>query len=157
MKASVFRRIINLWPPLLFAGIRAKSVSDNYREIEVVLKLHWYNRNYVKVHYGGSLFSMTDPWYMLMLMENLGREYYVWDQRASIDYVAPGRGTVSARFSLDEVLLDEIRAKTADGEKYLPEFKIEIFDEQKKLVARVNRTLYVRRKPEKTGQEKSSN
>lgn len=146
MKAYLFRRLINSWPPLFFAGIAAKSISDDYRAVEVVLKLRWYNRNNVGVHYGGSLFSMTDPWYMLMLMQNLGKEYYVWDKLASIDYIAPGRGAVRARFQIDDALLDDVRAKTASGEKYLPEFQVDILDENKKLVARVKRTLYVRKK-----------
>ena len=111
------------------------------------MKLRWYNRNYVGVHFGGSLFAMTDPWFMLMLMHNLGREYYVWDKRGAIDYIAPGRGTVTAHFQIDDDVLDEIREKTASGEKYLPEFHIEIRDEQQQVVARVHRVLYVRKKP----------
>lgn len=147
MKAGVFRRLVNLWPPLLFSGISARTIAADYRSVEVVMKLRWYNRNYVGVHFGGSLFAMTDPWYMLMLMNNLGRDYYVWDKRGTIDYVAPGRGMVSARFHINDAILDDIRAKTANGEKYLPEFHVEIFDEDEKLVARVHRVLYVRKKP----------
>lgn len=151
MKAGVFRRLVNLWPPLLFSGIRAKSISDDYRQVDVTLTLRWYNRNYVHVHFGGSLFAMTDPWYMLMLMHNLGRDYYVWDQRGTIEYVAPGRGVVTARFRLDDAIINEIRERTADGEKYLPEFHVEIFNEQQELVARVHRVLYVRKKPAARG------
>ena len=111
------------------------------------MKLRWYNRNYVGVHFGGSLFAMTDPWYMLMLMNNLGRDYYVWDKRGAIDYIAPGRGMVTAHFHIDDAVLDEIRARTAQGEKYLPEFHVEIRDEQQQVVARVHRQLYVHKKP----------
>ena len=147
MKAVVFRRLVNLWPPLLFAGIRAKVIRADYRYVEVVMKLRWYNRNYVGVHFGGSLFAMTDPWFMLMLMHNLGREYYVWDKQGAIDYIAPGRGIVTAHFQIDDDILDEIKARTANGEKYLPEFHIEIRDEQQQVVARVHCVLYVRKKP----------
>lgn len=111
------------------------------------MKLRWYNRNYVGVHFGGSLFAMTDPWFMLMLMHNLGREYYVWDKQGAIDYIAPGRGIVTAHFQIDDDILDEIKARTANGDKYLPEFHIEIRDEQQQVVARVHRVLYVRKKP----------
>lgn len=31
-------------------------------------------------HYGGSPYSMTDPFYMLVLIENLGREHIVGGQ-----------------------------------------------------------------------------
>ncbi len=82
--------------------------------------LSWYNRNYVGTQFGGSLYSMVDPFYMLMLMENLGRDYIVWDKAASIDFISPGKGPVYAEFFIDEALLDEVRRQTEGGEKYLP-------------------------------------
>lgn len=147
MRPRTMRRLINLWPPLLFSGIHATSISDDFREVDVALQLRWYNRNYVGTQFGGSLFAMTDPWYMMMLLHNLGKDYFVWDKHATIDYIAPGRGKVTARFRLYDDVLHEIRERTAFGEKYLPEFVVEIVDEEHKLIARVNRTLYVRRKP----------
>ncbi|PHV09757.1 DUF4442 domain-containing protein [Chitinimonas sp. BJB300] len=149
MKSRTFRWLINLWPPFLLTGVHATRVSTDYRTAEVSLKLHWYNRNYVGTHFGGSLFVMTDPWYMLMLMQILGRDYYVWDQSASIDFVAPGRGTVRAKFEIDEAILTEIQARTADGEKYLPQFNINIVDDKEQLVAQVRKTIYIRKKPPK--------
>ena len=132
---------------MLFAGIRCIYLAADYRTAEVSLRLHWYNRNYVGTHFGGSLFSMTDPWYMLLLMQCLGREYWVWDRRATIDFMHPGRGRVTARFVLDDAILAEIREHTAAGEKYLPTFSIEVNDEAGQLVAQVVKTVYVKRKP----------
>ena len=149
MKANTLRRFVNLWPPFLFAGISATRLSEDYREAEVVLKQHWFNMNYVGVHFGGSLFAMTDAFYMIMLMHVMGKDYYVWDRRACIDYLKPGRGTVTARFKIDDATLADIHAHTADGEKYFPEFTVEITDAQGEVVARVLKTLYVRKKPPK--------
>ena len=73
------------------------------------------------------------------------------DQRASIEYLKPGRGTVKAWFRLDDAALATIRENTAGGEKYLPEFDVEITNAGGAVVARVQKTLYVRRKPPKTG------
>jgi acyl-coenzyme A thioesterase PaaI-like protein len=149
MKASTLRRLINLWPPLLFSGIRLTHLSPDYRSAETRLTLRWYNRNYVGTAFGGSLFAMTDPFYMLMLIKTLGRDYIVWDKAASIDFIAPGRGTVTAKFTLDDETLARIRAATAGNEKYLPQFPVDIRDEQGKSVARVIRTVHIRRrKPE---------
>ena len=146
MKANTLRHIINLWPPLFFNAIKVTRISDNFREIDVTLKLRWYNRNNVRVQFGGNLFAMTDPWYMLMLMENLGRDYYVWDKKATIDFISPGRTDVTAKFILTEEKIAEIMAATANGEKYLPDFEIGIYNKEHVLVARVHRTVYVKRK-----------
>jgi acyl-coenzyme A thioesterase PaaI-like protein len=149
MKADTLRRIMNLWPPFLFSGISLTRVSEDYREAEVQLKKHWYNQNYVGVHFGGSLFAMTDACYMVMLVQVLGKAYYVWDQRATIEYLKPGRGTVKASFTVTDERVREIEERTASGEKYLPEFTVEIIDAEGDMVARVVKTLYVRRKPPK--------
>src|SRR5690606_3003950 len=128
LNPRTFRRLVNLWPPLLFAGIQVTHISEDFRRVDVALKLRWYNRNNVGTQFGGSLFSMTDPWYMLMLMHNLGSDYYVWDKQADIEFIAPGRGKVSAHFHLDDEALARIRANTANGEKYLPCFTIDVVD-----------------------------
>lgn len=146
MKANTFRRLMNLWPPFFFAGIRVTRIAEDYREVDVVLKLHWYNRNYVGSHFGGNLFSMTDPFFMLMLMHVLGKPYLVWDRAATIEFVAPGRGTVHARFRLGEAEIEDVRAHTAGGDKYLPTFHVDVVDTQGQLVAKVDKTVYIRLK-----------
>jgi acyl-coenzyme A thioesterase PaaI-like protein len=147
MKAGLFKTFVNLWPPMFFSGIKVTYLSTDYKETRVTLKLRWYNKNYVGTQYGGSLISMTDPWYMLMLMSNLGRDYFVWDKHAEIDYIAPGKTHVHAQFKITDDIIDDIRAKTANGEKYIPEFIVDIKDDNDKLVARVKRRVYVKLKP----------
>jgi acyl-coenzyme A thioesterase PaaI-like protein len=145
--ARTLVRGMHLWPPFLGAGIRLRRMSEDFREAEVELRLGRLNRNAVGTQFGGSLFAMTDPFYAIMLMRNLGREYLVWDKAASIEYMAPGRGTVRARFALSEARLAGIRAQAAGGEKVLPEFDTDIVDAKGEVVARVHRTVYVRLKP----------
>jgi len=145
-KARLLRWVMTLYPPYLGAGVRVLHIGSDFREVKVRMGLGWYNRNYVGTQFGGSLYSMVDPFYMLMLMENLGRDYIVWDKAAAIDFISPGKGPVFAEFSIDQGLLDEIRQRTAGGEKYLPQLKVQIHDGSGTLVARVDKTLYVRRK-----------
>ena len=103
------RWLLNLWPPFLGAGIRIKRLQADWREMDVEMKLHRWNSNYVGTHYGGSLYSMADPFLMVMLIENLGRDYMVWDKSASIRFRRPGRGTVSVNFRLSGEQIEEIR------------------------------------------------
>lgn len=146
MKARTLRRLLNVWPPLVFAGIRTTRLDDDFRTAESELRLGWLNRNYAGVHFGGSLFAMTDPYYMIMLSHVLGPDYTVWDKAATVDFVSPGRGTVRCGFRLEAERVEAIRAATADGAKALPVFRCEVVDDAGALVATVDRTLYVRRK-----------
>lgn len=148
MRAGLFKALINWYPPYLGAGIRLARISDDYRDLLVQMKLRFYNRNFVGTHFGGSLYAMIDPFYMLMLMQVLGRAYIVWDQAATIKFKKPGRGTVSAHFLLTDRVIADIRTQTADGDKYLPEFSVDITDSDGELVARGFKTLYIRRKQE---------
>ncbi|WP_313223073.1 DUF4442 domain-containing protein [Stutzerimonas nitrititolerans] len=145
--ARLLRWLMNFYPPYLGAGIRVRHISDDFRQAQVRMGLRWYNRNYVGTQFGGSLYSMTDPFFMLMLLQNLGDDYVVWDKAANIEFVSPGKGRVYADFTITEQLLDEIRQHTAGGDKYLPRLHVEVRDEQGTLVARVQKTLYVRLKP----------
>ncbi|WP_313210502.1 DUF4442 domain-containing protein [Stutzerimonas nitrititolerans] len=146
-KARLLRWLMNFYPPYLGAGIRVRHISDDFRQAQVRMGLRWYNRNYVGTQFGGSLYSMTDPFFMLMLLQNLGDDYVVWDKAANIEFVSPGKGRVYADFTITEQLLDEIRQHTAGGDKYLPRLHVEVREEQGTLVARVQKTLYVRLKP----------
>jgi acyl-coenzyme A thioesterase PaaI-like protein len=140
------RRVLNLYPPLCFAGIRVLDIADDWKSARVVLRKRWYNGNYVGTQFGGSLFAMTDPFWMILTMRCLGSGYIVWDKAAEIEFVAPGRTDVFAEFRIDEAMLDEIRAATAGGEKYLRWCETEVRSADGELIARVRKQLYVRRK-----------
>ena len=140
------RRLVNLWPPFLGAGIRIKHIAPDMKAVDVEMKLRFWNANYVGTHFGGSLFAMTDPFYMLMLMANLGRDYIVWDKASSIRYRKPGKGTVRAEFRLSDAQLDDIRERLKTLPKYEPRFFVEVKDDQGIVIAEIEKLLHVRRK-----------
>ena len=148
MKASLFRRGINLWPPFLFAGIHVTAISADYRYVRVELRQRPWNVNYVRTHFGGSLFAMTDPFWMLCLLQNMGSRYFVWDKAGSIEFLKPGRDVVWTEFRLDDATLEEVKAATANGDKYLHWFENEVLDASGEVVARVRKQVYVRLKPD---------
>ena len=149
MKASTLRHGMNLWPPFLFTGIHVAEISPDWRHARAELRMRPWNRNYLRTHFGGSLFAMTDPFWMLLLIHRLGEGYYVWDQSGAIDFVKPGRGTVSASFTIDDATMAEVLAATAHGGKYLHWFENEVLDADGEVVARVRKQVYVRRKPDR--------
>lgn len=146
MNATLLRRGMNMWPPFWGAGIKVKEISQDYRKVLVRLKLGLTNRNSMGVHFGGSLFSMTDPFFMIMIQENLGKGYFVWDQAAKIEFIKPGTGTVKAAFEISQDQIDELIDAAAGGEKVLRDFVVEVKNSQGELVCRVTKTIYVRKK-----------
>jgi hypothetical protein len=138
--------LINLYAPFLGAGIRVKRLQSDWKAIDVEMKLRFWNANYVGTHFGGSLYSMTDPFYMLMLIENLGREYLVWDKSANIRFKKPGAGKVWASFRLSDEEIEEIRREVDSRGKCEPEFLVEVKDETGTVIAEVRKVLYIRKR-----------
>ncbi len=144
LRQIFLERFINLYPPFLGAGIRSRRIDDLTTRVE--LKLNAFNSNAVGAHYGGSLYSMCDPWYMLILIRVLGRDYIVWDKAATIQFLQPGRGTVTATFNIPQSRISEIRPAADAGQKIEPTFDVDIFNSNGQVVAHVEKLLYVRKR-----------
>ncbi|WP_158942239.1 DUF4442 domain-containing protein [Granulicella sp. S190] len=139
---SWWLRHIGWWPPLFGTGIKVTRLDKDLRAIDVAMPLRPWNRNYVGVQFGGSLFALTDPFYMIMLATNLGPKYVVWDKAASIKYKKPGLGRVRAEFRLTAERLGEIR-ETVDREGRTDvRFVVEVKDDDGGVVAEVERVIY---------------
>ena len=144
--ANGMRRLFNLWPPFRGMGVKVVELDPGFRHATVELRMRLLNRNYVGTHFGGSLFAMADPWFMILMMHRLGEEYVVWDKAGSVRFLKPARGTVTARFEMPEESVAQARERTAGGGKHEPVFKAAIVDAQGVTVAEVEKTLHIRRK-----------
>ncbi|AJR07921.1 hypothetical protein H744_2c1242 [Photobacterium gaetbulicola Gung47] len=147
-RPPIVKFALNMWPPFWGAGIRIVRISEDFRQVRIQLKLKWWNKNANRTQYGGSIFSLTDPVYALMLIGILGKEYFIWDKQAEIHYLKPGNTDLFADFLISEDQLGQIMAATACGDKYFPEFVVQVKNTQGEVVSQVKRVLYVRKKPQ---------
>jgi len=146
MTARKLKRLLSVYAPYLGAGVRVTHISDDFLTARVEMPLRFYNRNYVGTHFGGSLYAMVDPFYMLMLINILGPDYIVWDKSAAIRFKRPGKGTVKAVFTIPAEKVAEIKAAADSLEKVEPQFQVLVTDAEGQVVAEVDKLLYVRRK-----------
>lgn len=146
LSPSVLRLGMNIWPPFLGSGIKVTEISQDFRKVRVQLKMRFYNRNYVGTHFGGTLFAMTDPFYMLMLLKNLGPNYIVWDKASKIEFKKPAKGTIHAVFEMHENEFKEISEMANANQKYIFDKEVKVLNEHNEEVACVIKTLYVRKK-----------
>ncbi|WP_342318899.1 DUF4442 domain-containing protein [Corynebacterium mayonis] len=135
-----------LWPPFLGAGIRVVEFAEDGSRVVVKHKLNKLNQNIVGTAFGGTIMAMTDPFFMLASMARLGEGYRVWDTAGEVRFVKPGRGTITATMEISDETYELIRAKTADGSKYLHWFETDVVDEVGDVVAHVRRQVYYRQK-----------
>lgn len=140
-----FYWLLNFYPPYAGAGIGCRASAD-LRRFEVTMKARPWNRNVFGTHFGGSLYSMCDPFFVLILAEQLGRGYIVWDKSAKIRFLRPGKGTVKAVFELSAEEIARVAAEVGQNGKAEPTYTAEVRNAQGEVVAQVEKLLYVKKK-----------
>ncbi len=145
----VTKFILNRYAPYRGAGIEIDELDYANYHIRVKMPLTRKNQNIVGVHFGGSLYSMVDPFYMLLLMHHLGPKYIVWDKEATIQFLSPGRGTVYADIRIDAEEVKTIMNLAADHAPVYRNYQVDIYDDSGVRIAEVKKTLYIRRKKPK--------
>lgn len=143
---GLLKAVMNCYPPYLGTGISIAEVAPDFRRMVVQMRQRAYNRNMFGTHFGGSLYAMCDPHYVILLAALLGPEYEMWDKAATIEFLRPGRGVVTAVFEWNDSQLDEIRSATAHGKKVEPVRTVDVLGEGGEHIARVHKTLYIRPK-----------
>ncbi len=134
------------WPPYLASGIKVIDFDLDEGYVVSQLKQAPWNSNAYGTLYGGSLFSMCDPFYVFILAHKLGKAYYVWDIESNIRFKKATKSKVQARFQVTDQEIQEIIEKAESGEKVLPEFTADIVDLDGNTIAEVYKKLYVKKK-----------
>ena len=137
------------WPPFLASGISVKDFDLDKGYVISQLKNSKWNSNAFGTMYGGSLYSMCDPFYVFILAHKLGSKYYIWDIESNIKFLKATKDTVSARFKITDSEIEDIKTQAESGDKVTPQFKTQIIDPHGVVVAEVEKKLYIKMKPNK--------
>ena len=140
------RQGINSWPTFAAQKIEVTSIADDWSQAIIRLDLTEENSNYFGTAFGGSLFSMIDPFVVILLANQMGEDFAVWDKVVEIDFVRPGTGPVMATIEMPAEVVAEIREATANGEKLLRWFEVPLLAEDGSVVAVQRRQIYVRKR-----------
>jgi acyl-coenzyme A thioesterase PaaI-like protein len=135
---------VNTYAPYIGAGIKIEHINLHQGLCVVSMRLNTLNKNMVGTQFGGSLYSMVDPFYMIMLLHQLGSSYVVWDKSSHIEFVAPGTGKVTTRMKISNTESAIIKELAKEGEAVFREYVTDIVDDQQKIVATVTKVVYIR-------------
>lgn len=140
-----FKKAINLYSPFWGSGIKVLNYNKEKQQINVQLKMNFFNKGYMGTHFGGSLYSMCDPFYVYLLMKSLGSSYMVWDKRAEIEYIKRNNNSVFAKFEVSENDIETIKSQLSKQKKIDYSFTINVTDSKENTIALVKKTIYVRK------------
>lgn len=151
------RWYFNFIPAYRSTGAWIRFISDDWQEVHVELSLNLLTRNYVGSIFGGSIYSSLDPLYMIMIMENLGKDYVVWDKAASVRFLRPGKGKLRARFLIDNQFLDSLRKDIEVKNELDAELTVSYLNEENKVCSEVTKIIYIAKKSYYTEKKKQKN
>lgn len=143
LRAFIFRQFLNFWPCIRGTGGTITHLSNDFKSLRVTLPLSWRTRNRVGTIFGGSLYASTDPMYMLMLMEILGKDYVVWDKGAAIRFKRPGTETLYCDFLVRDEQVEEIKERVRVSGEWTFDWPIYYKNEAGQVFAEITKTLYV--------------
>ncbi len=144
-RTRLTRWTFNWFPAYRGTGAWVTYIASDWREVRIKLPLNVQTYNYVGTIFGGSMYAAVDPFYMIMLIRNLGKDFVVWDKAATIRFKKPGRSTLYARFTLDEAELDAIRAESLMARSIDRVYRIDLTDAQGVVHAEIDKVIYIRR------------
>jgi hypothetical protein len=132
------------WYPMYFGtGGKILFWSSDFQEVHLRLRLNLWTYNYVGTIYGGSLFSASDPFYMLMWLNILGKNYVVWDKSASIRFRRPARKTVYTKYLISNAMIDDIKQQVLEKQEISIPFTIQWLDTEGVVHAEIERMIYI--------------
>ena len=140
-------KIINFWFPFLGSGIKIKEINEQQNKFLISLRLTTRNKNLFGTQFGGSLYSMTDPFFVFILVLNLGDEYIVWDKSAQVDFIKPGKSKVFSTIEIPMSRIAEIKNEIDAIGKSTYFFETAIVDNDQKIIDKGQKEVnYIKKK-----------
>ena len=144
--AQIYKYGFN-WSPMYRRSTgKLLTVPEDLMYVKIKIPLSIKNRNYVGTIFGGSLFSATDPIYMIQLMTILGSNYVVWDKSATIKFKRPARESVFSEFIFSEDDIKLIKTKVLENGEFVLEKTPNIVDKNGVIIAELTKTIYIANK-----------
>ena len=122
-----------------------KSISSDFKEINVILKKSIFNINYYKSIYGGSIFSACDPYFPIMYYHIFkNRKLIVWVKSAEINYIKPAYSSLKLNFKIQDSQIKEIEQGLLKDGKHEIINEVKAISLENVICAEAKITVYLR-------------
>lgn len=143
-QSTIFKYGFNISPMYRRSTGKIIEVSDDLYNVKVKIPISYKNKNYVGSIFGGSLFSATDPVFMIQLMNILGNDYVVWDKSANIKFKRPAKSNSYADFIFSEEEIQQIKERLKDAQEIDLQKDIKITNKDTSTIyAEVSKIIYI--------------
>ena len=139
----LFKFFFNISPMYRRSTGRVVAVNPGFWTVDIKIPLSYKNRNYAVTIFGGSLFSATDPIYMVQLIQIIGTDYIVWDKASKVKFKRPANAEAFANFQFEKSEVEQLKkCVTEENEVDLIKM-VEIRNAEGKVFCEIEKTIYV--------------
>lgn len=142
----LFKFFFNISPMYRRSTGKVVRVSKGFWEVDVKIPISYKNRNYAGTIFGGSLFSATDPIYMVQLIQIIGTDYIVWDKSSIVNFKRPANTDVFVEFRFSPAEVEQLKADVADQKELDITKMVVIKNASGKVICEIEKTIYVAEK-----------
>jgi len=145
MDASAIQQLLIDGIPLArFIGLQVDEVGPGMVRLHMPFTPN--TQNHLGTAYAGGIFSLAELAGGVLLVSSFDpAQHLMLARRLEIEYLHPGRGTLSCAPRLPDDLVAETRATIAQQGKADLSLSIEVMDADGEVVAHVQATYYLRR------------
>ncbi len=143
---KLFKWFFNISPMYRRTTGRVITVTTDYQKIEIKIKKGYKNANYVGTIFGGSLFSATDPIYMVQLIQILGKDYVVWDKSSAVRFKRPANADAYAVFEVTKEEIDSIKKEVAEKKEFDLHKTVYLKNKEGVVFCEIDKTIYIANK-----------
>ncbi len=142
-----FKTIFNLYPPLFINRAKVIHVSNDFKEVDVILRFSLMNRNFNGSTFGGSIFMAADAYYPVMYRAGLLNRHIqtqAWLKQATIDYLKPAHSDLIYKYRLSDEDMDNAETTIKESGRFKGWHTVEALDKEGDTCARIKLLSYLR-------------
>ena len=140
---QLFKIFFNASPMYRRSTGRVTSVSKDFWTVEVKIPLTYKNRNYAGTIFGGSMFSATDPIYMVQLIQIIGTDYIVWDKSSVVKFKRPANTDAYVVFQFKEDEISNLKKQVEEEKEVELKKLVELKNKDGKVFCEIEKVIYV--------------
>ena len=138
-------KLLELYPPFLFMGVKVKSVSPDHRKLHVVLPLRWYGRNMYGTMFGGFMCAVTDP-LPALLCGQIFPGHEVWTKANFVEFLRPATSLLHIKIEITDADVERIESELSREGRSSPVFEFFFRDREGRDIAFCRNTVFIRRR-----------
>ena len=143
------KRMLNLWFPFLVNRIKIMSITNDFHQMDILLKHSFWNRNPNKSVWGGSITSALDPFFpimikQIMLIKGIHTDFF--SKAVHVEFIKQVHTHVFFQFKINETEIIKAENSLKNNGKYEDWHTVEGIDSSGNICVNGKVQVYLRKR-----------